>query len=347
MEEDLRSGLSSNPRAALIWHEDRAAALVAVGRSDDTVLEAFRQKWALMGDDRSKGVEPVDRALLATARGRFADAAVFLANGEKAIVDDPNAAVHSRYAELRIAIDQELGRPRDAAKVAESYMAKKDLWVGASASLQTVPMLRVMEHGGLLGRDEFVKQRDAWYAQARAAEADRWSTWSWALAFANFVETPAEAKDALAALPLSKDGTPDFRLRKDVFSRAELGNVLLLSGHAADAIPNLENAANACNWLQWPVQHTRALLHLGQAREEVGDTSGACVAYRAVVARWGNAPRSVTRDAAKARMKALSCAAASPPKRDGGASDRSSAAGPTSDADDESGLLPPMPPDTP
>ncbi len=353
MEEDLRRGLSSNPRAANVWHEDRAAALVAVGRSDDTVLEAFRQKWALLGEDRRKGVEGIDRALLATARGRFADAEVMLVEGEKAVANDPNAHIHARYAGLRVAIMRELGRPKDAAKVAETYIAKKDLWIGSTSSMDAeVPMLRVMQHGGLLTREAFIKRRDTWYARATANDSARVPSFVWALAFANWIETPAEAKEALAAIP-SELVTSETKLHsKDTFTRAEVGNALLLAGRAKDALSHLEGAANACNWLQWPVEHTYALLHLGQAHEAVGDVEHACQAYQRVVARWGTAPKSATRDLAKARLKALSCGVEArldaahpsrvPPNHGAAPSDESD----ESDERDER-MMPPVPPAPP
>ena len=308
MEEDLRKGLSSNPRAATIWHEDRAAALVAVGRTDDTVLEAFRQKWAMLGEDRRKGVEAIDRALLATARGRFAEAEALLIEGEKSITSDPNAHIHARYAGLRIAILKELGRPKDAAKVAETYLARKEVWIGSNSAMDAeVPMLRVMQHGGLLSIDAFTKRRDAWYARANASEASRPQTFIWALAYANGVETPAEAREAIETLPPKMVAATNMRLTKEVFTHAELGNAFLLAGRATDALPHLEAATNACSWLQWPVEHTKALLHLGQSQESLGDTEHACQAYQRVVARWGTAPKSGTRDIAKSRVKALSC----------------------------------------
>ena len=308
MEEDLRRGLSSNPRAATMWHEDRAAALVAVGRTDDTVLEAFRQKWTLLGEDRRKGVEALDRALLSAARGRFAEAEGLLLEGEKAIANDPNDQIHSRYAGVRIAVLGELGRPKDAAKVAETYLAKKDVWIGSSSSMDTlVPMLRVMQHGGLISLEDFTARRNAWYARASATEAGRPVKVLWALAYADGVRTPAEARAALDALPKGVSVAGTVKLDKETFARAQLGNALLLVGRAKEALPHLEGATNACNWLQWPVQHTLALLHLGQAQEALGATENACEAYQRVVARWSAAPKSATRDLAKARLKALSC----------------------------------------
>ncbi len=350
MEEDLRRGLSSNPRAASIWHEDRAAALVAVGRSDDTVLEAFRQKWALLGEDRRKGVEGIDRAQLAAARGRFAEAEGLLVDGEKAIASDPNAHIHARYAGLRIAIMRELGHPKDAAKVAETYVAKKAVWIGSTSAMDAeIPMLRVMEHGGLLTHQELTRRRDEWYRRATTDEASRVPTLVWALAFANWIETPAEAKEAIAAIPNEVVVSEGVKVGKESFVSAELGNLLLLAGRAQDALLQLEGATNACNWLHWPVEHTQALLHLGQAREAVGDVEHACQSYQRVVARWGTAAKSATRDLAKARLKALSCgvdthlATARPSQAPSGHGEQAK----VDDDDDEEPVMPPVPPEPP
>jgi tetratricopeptide (TPR) repeat protein/predicted Ser/Thr protein kinase len=357
MEEDLRRGLSSNPRAATIWHEDRAAALVAVGRSDDTVLEAFRQKWALITDDRRKGVEPMDRALLATARGRFAEAETLLTAGEKAIENDANEQTHARYAGLRMAIAQELGRPKDAAKIAESYIAKKDVWIGSSSWMDTeIPMLRVMQHGGLLSLENFIKRRDAWYTRAHTSQSGRPTTFLWALAYADCIDTPAEARDAVAALP-PETSASEIRNHKDTFTRAQLGNAYLLAGKAKEALPHLEGATTACNWLHWPVHHTRSLLHLGQAHEALGQTEEACGAYQRVIARWGTAQKSATRDTAKARAKALSCGTETRRAPRPAAGQANGPGSPEDDDDDDNGpmipatpaipAIPPIPPGPP
>jgi eukaryotic-like serine/threonine-protein kinase len=353
MEEDLRRGLNSNPRASQIWHEDRAAALVAVGRTDDTVLEAFRQKWSIIGDERRKGVEPIDRALLATARGRFAEAEALLAEGEKAIANDSNAQTHARYAGLRIAIAKELGRPKDAAKIAETFIAKKDVWIGSSFSMNTeVPMLRVMQHGGVITQDELTKRRDDWYARARASESGRSGTFLWALAYADKIETAAEGKEAIEALPKDATGGSGLKIDKETFIRAELGNAFLLAGKPDEALPHLEAASNACNWLHWPVQHTHAILHLGQAHEALGQTESACEAYQRVVARWGTAQKSSARDIAKTHLKALSCgteARRAPPQTAPPAGRSWSVEKDDEDEPDEIAMprMPPMPPGPP
>ncbi len=299
MEEDLRRGLSSNPRAASTWHEDRAAALLAVGRSDETVLEAFRQKWSVYSDERRNGAEPYDRALLAAVRGRLAEADALLVEGEKAIDLDPNAQLHARYAHLRIAIARETGRTKDAATIARNYITRKDVWIGSADS--EIPMLRVMKQGKLISADDFAKRRDAWYDHARATEPD-FPVVFWMLAYAENIDTPDEAKEALALLPPYTD-----RGKRQFILRAKMGHAYLLAGNAKEAVPLLEHATRACNSLQWPVASAQALLDLGQAREQTEDKAGACEAYQRVVSRWGAAQRSKTATVAKERLKILAC----------------------------------------
>lgn len=111
----------------------------------------------------------------------------------------------------------------------------------------------------------------------------------------------------MEALPHELDGASGIHIEKESFTHAQVGNALLLAGHADAALRYLEADTLACNWLHWPVQHTHALLHLGQAHEAMGQTEGACEAYHRVVARWAIAPKSSTRDTAKARLQALAC----------------------------------------
>jgi serine/threonine-protein kinase len=51
-----------------------------------------------------------------------------------------------------------------------------------------------------------------------------------------------------------------------------------------------------------------AVLDLGRALEQTGDTAGACAAYARVLAKWGTAkPRSITADAAREGVRRLRC----------------------------------------
>ena len=97
-------------------------------------------------------------------------------------------------------------------------------------------------------------------------------------------------------------------------AEAAVGRTLFLGGRADEGLRWLERGAKTCRALELPVEHTRAHLWLGMAREAMGDKVGACAAYRVVQARWGKAkPRSVTADKAAERLRALSCAATEVP----------------------------------
>ena len=61
-----------------------------------------------------------------------------------------------------------------------------------------------------------------------------------------------------------------------------MGRTFLLAGRTDEALPSLERAARSCRVFELPVEHTRAQLWLGTAREAKGDKEGACAAYRAV-----------------------------------------------------------------
>ena len=129
----------------------------------------------------------------------------------------------------------------------------------------------------------------------------------WFPGYALPADTPEDASAALAALD-AYEPLP----AKEFFSVPEAlaGRVYLLASKATDAIPRLERGVASCTALDEPILHTRALLDLGRAREATGDKVGACDEYKAVVARWGEAkPRSVTAEAARARLKALGCGA--------------------------------------
>ena len=86
------------------------------------------------------------------------------------------------------------------------------------------------------------------------------------------------------------------------------GRVLLRVGRASDALPRLGYAAHFCNELSSTFVVFAARLDYGDALAATGDKAGACDVWREIVFRWGDAkPRSITGEAAKARMRKLGC----------------------------------------
>jgi serine/threonine-protein kinase len=127
--------------------------------------------------------------------------------------------------------------------------------------------------------------------------------------YAHGVETPEEAREALALFP---NVAPPRALAAKDFSLAMLGKLYVLAGRAEEAVPYLQRTVASCFALLAPFVHTRANYHLGRALEATGDTAGACSAYGNVLARWGGAkPESVTASKARGRSRELRCAAGS------------------------------------
>lgn len=113
--------------------------------------------------------------------------------------------------------------------------------------------------------------------------------------------TRAQAEAALAAAPPGvSPATPlDWAL---------LGHVYALGERWDDALLPLERATHGCfEFIDVPF-YIRAHIELGRTYEAKGDLQHACEQYGQIVARWGGArPRSVTAEAARARLGALRC----------------------------------------
>ena len=131
----------------------------------------------------------------------------------------------------------------------------------------------------------------------------------WSLGVAAFAATEAEAKEALRSMPPSLAaralrGDPAGHFHADVFA----ARALLLGGRPAEAIGLARPVAASCIALELPFLHADATLALGEALEATGDAAGACTAYRAVLARWGDArPHSATAERARVRAAAIAC----------------------------------------
>ena len=307
-EEELRR--SSLPTSRFQGgHDLRASTLFALGREDETVLEVFQQKWAVVPAARRDAVTAYDTALLAAARGRFTQALGAIEKATAATERDTNLVVHSRLTLLHVGVLRELGRPAEAAAVAARYLQRRDVWVGRSfRSDVSVPMLRVLQQAGKISKDELVRRRDAWIARSLGKDGAKGSG-LWTGAFASGVETREEALAALETLPDYPDGTDTFCGADARASGLEGGIALALAGQTDRAIPVLENAVHRCDWLHDPIRVTRGFLRLGEAYEAEHDVGRACASYRTVADRWAKAPASVTRDAANAGLARLRCGA--------------------------------------
>jgi eukaryotic-like serine/threonine-protein kinase len=302
-EESARRAITSGPKASPGWYELRATALHAMGRPLETVLEAFTQKWAQIPAERVRPIELYDRARLDIEAGRFDLAEAHAREGDRLIRSDPSAMVHAQYTDLLMYIYNETGRSREAVKLADDYLKRKDVWVGASAVRPlSMLMLRTMLHAGALSKDAFTHARTEWLAQGpKVGDADPGRLWL--SAYTGALEQREEAEEALAAFAALPQGALSPRLIRRFSAR--IGQTYLLAGRVDEALPYLRPEIRPC---RAPGENP-PYYPLGQALEQKGDKEGACSAYTAVVDRWGDGkPRSVTADKAKARIRALGCA---------------------------------------
>jgi serine/threonine-protein kinase len=208
---------------------------------------------------------------------------------------------------------REVHKEAAAAAIAAEYLDGRDAWEPESrfedwamANEPTPYFLALRMRGGAITRAQF--------QTARAQTLKKWASrvegdlrsFLWIYAYAAPAETPADAADAMAAIP---DFAPLPAYKPLTLADAAIGRAYLLAGRVDDAIPPLETAARSCFIVDHPIESTRAHLWLGEAREAKGDKAGACAEYAVVRERWENAkPRPVTMERAAAHMTALGCA---------------------------------------
>jgi serine/threonine-protein kinase len=165
-----------------------------------------------------------------------------------------------------------------------------------------------------VSEEEAREARARWIKGLRAEDSPRDAWVAWLFYHASPVVTPAEAREALSALPRS---APVAGLAGHPFAGGVLGRAYWLAGDAERAEPLLRAATAWCGSAlplqplleaDWRIARIRDFATLGELLEKKGDKGGACARYAAVLARWGKAkPRSVTADKARARSKALGC----------------------------------------
>jgi eukaryotic-like serine/threonine-protein kinase len=288
-----------------------AAALFARGRSSVAVDEALHQKEAVESDDERPKSVLFDRVQVAFARGNFTDALKAARELERLAAGAQAETEHQFHARAILDALSESGQTAEAAAYAAQYLKRREAWLPVAVpedfavAADVVPLaLRALRAGGRISTADLAAQQAAWMTGWQQRIAKDGHGYIWLHGRAALAETPEDAKAALAALGDVK--LPSYTPKTLV--GASLGRTYLLAGRVDDALAPLERAAASCLALELPVDHTRAHLWLGRAREAKGDTAGACAAYAVVLGRWGKAtPRSVSADEARARTKALAC----------------------------------------
>jgi serine/threonine-protein kinase len=291
-----------------------AAALVARGASLESVEEALRQQVELEAEAERPKAAAYDAMRIALLRGDF-DAALEHARRYEGLVSrSPVEAEHRPAAAATIEATLESGKAAEAARFADSYAKRREAWLGdtlvedfALAADIHPALFRALRAASAASAAELERRRTAWIADVEKHTARSYMAFAWVWTWAAVAETRAEAERALGALAALEGRGPPAYTPKSL-ATAYIGRVYVLAGKPEVGLPFLERAAASCLALELPVDHVRAHLWLGQAREATGDVPGACKAYAVVLQRWGAAkPRSVTADAARARMRTLRC----------------------------------------
>ncbi|HEY2518445.1 MAG TPA: hypothetical protein VGI39_46570, partial [Polyangiaceae bacterium] len=308
-ERDARRRIDRDP-LGIVGPRNLADAFLALGRPTEAARAALVQSWKLWNDRDRAREQLADEADFDIVEGDFANARE-LAERELALVEsDPEGDRHLRATKVLTRIALETGDRRAAGALAGGFVKRAAAWATAEGTFDKgadeLPwLLRVARREGALSREDYEAARAAWVEGLRTAYAS--SGYGWVLAYAQAVDSPAEAKDALAKLDELGPLPPFFLTADDI--ELTVGKVYALAGRLDDAKTHLSRAARHCARLGDPFAHPHAELELGLVDERASDLGGACEAYRAILQQWGDAkPRSVTAERARDRARALACA---------------------------------------
>ncbi|WP_394830561.1 serine/threonine protein kinase [Pendulispora rubella] len=288
-----------------------AMSLAAVRSPRETVLEALRLRWERLPAERRPSWELFERARLAVWQGDFDEGARLANELERHVASSPSSESHFRAAMINISIAQEVGDDARAGRLAEQAMNKMAIWVGSEpnngATFRQEPLLFAAAlRGNRLSGPQWQETGDAWEgkSQSRLDPFERWL-----LRWGPAVGAGMGAQEAMERMPPT-DVQSSVRSMFENLGVLESheGWIRLEAGDAPAAVPLLENAARACQSLDYPFVNVRAHLGLARAKEKMGDKTGACAAYRVVIDQWGaSKPPSVTAREAKQRSMALGC----------------------------------------
>jgi len=313
LEATGRKWIARTPEAVGA-HYTLGAALASEGRPRAVVEEAFAPRWArLRGTDGARN-EPLERASLAALWGDFAGAEEQVRAMEALAKDGTDVEPRVDAALWRIDLALETGKIEDVGALASDLWNRKAAWdpgarrIGFNVKVVAFEptLLHAMRHTKRMSEAEWSAARSRWIEDARAAgtlDAEA----VWVLAYAMQTETPAEAAEAVKAMPPSILTTMRWTTKLPgqlLFAHA--GRVLLLAGRVDEALRLLRRAASSCMALEEPMLHTQAQAWLAEALEKKGDKAGACERLAVITGRWPAATSRTARLAAD-KIKALGC----------------------------------------
>lgn len=293
-----------------------ANALTARGADRAAVEQVIASRAAgVVNESARKRTLMLDRAALAAAYGDFVGAEKELKELAELVRDEPFAQDHLRGVNLLVDVLDERGDVAAAGRIADEFLRRRAGFrsVAFRPNDDPVPVfLAAAVRAKVRTPESAATARDAWSAEWQKKLGGATEE-LWLQEWARPAQTPAELAVAAAHMPAGAASSvilpaPPGWVSNQGFTNYHGARVQLAAGHVAAAVTTLGSVAHHCAVLVDAVTHRRASLWLGKAHEALGETAPACAAYRSVVDVWGNArPRSVSAEAAKARLRALSC----------------------------------------
>jgi tetratricopeptide (TPR) repeat protein len=277
-------------------HGDVALALAAMREANARTAALVRTRAELASATR-----------LAVLAGDLARADVIAQEWENEVAPFADESEHVSPAWYRMTIANEIGRRADAAASGREYLRKREGWTPVdNIHIPSIYVIQMLYRSGAMDHAEMAKRRGAWLEVERRRDGHPLNAMDWTTAYAELAVTREDAIEALSVLPEYGPlpnpvvGGMDFEIA--------IGETYRLAGRIEESIPHLRGAARSCEAVKSPFQHVWASLHLGEAREALGDVSAACSAFRDVVAMWGR-PRAryATVEAARAGIARLHC----------------------------------------
>ena len=305
-ERDARRIIKINPGDSYGYLEFAQARLTSA-QSVDGAIEALRPLWihSVAEADWDEAASHTELAMVTGDKAsltRWLEALKRLAEGRAGY----KHVEATWYGANALA---EFGAGDRAADLAADYLERRGVWETddlREVAWDIVPeMSKVVARAGRISQDEFARRRDHWIAGWRPRILQRDTGSLWIYGYAETVDTPQEALEALEKLP---EYLPLPAYRPNFIADAAIGHTYLLAGQPSEAIPLLQLASSRCDPFEEPYAYVRSSLWLGEALEAVGRKDEACASYQRVIQQWGGfGPRSVTLREARARSTALAC----------------------------------------
>ncbi len=284
-----------------------ARALHAEGAPRPAVEEALSRRWELLSTEHRARGETWDRVHLAILDGDLARAEQLAREYGERLPRDADAYDHAEPALARVNFLLELDRIKEAAAVARDYLDRLPAWTPYPfAADPSILFYEPLVRAGDLKKARLDEERHRWLASEQARlhgdGATGQSDWqAWSLAWGSFVETRAEATEALARAPL---GDLPRGARRPLSLDFNLGKSFALAGRESAAIQHLARVTATCSSFDDAMLVRRAHYYTGIAHEAAGRVTEARGSYEKSLADWPKTP-SRTVSAAGQRLRAL------------------------------------------